>query len=133
MSLHLLVIEGDTRDDRDAYRAGLGMTASEAYAQTLMQLAPDAICQIGFPTDEGAGLPDAAGPGDHASDRSRPRRLRLAHAIVRLLLGLAGRDRRGGRRSAAQSQRPRDRRRPQDLADRGRPRASAARRPPRRL
>jgi GMP synthase (glutamine-hydrolysing) len=61
MSLHLLVIEGDTRDDRDAYRAGLGMTASEAYAQTLMQLAPDAICQIGFPADEGAGLPGAAG------------------------------------------------------------------------
>ena len=61
MDLHLLVIEGDTREDRDAYRAGLGMTASEAYAQTLMQLAPDAICQIGFPADEGAGLPDAAG------------------------------------------------------------------------
>ena len=61
MGLHLLVIEGNTRDDRDAYRAGLGMTASEAYAQTLMQLAPDAICQIGFPADEGADLPDAAG------------------------------------------------------------------------
>ncbi|MFZ2107823.1 MAG: type 1 glutamine amidotransferase, partial [Roseiarcus sp.] len=61
MSLHLLVIEGNTRDDRDAYRAGLGVTASEAYAQTLMQLAPDAICQIGFPADEGAGLPSAAG------------------------------------------------------------------------
>ncbi|HEY3721069.1 MAG TPA: hypothetical protein VGL41_13135, partial [Roseiarcus sp.] len=29
MSLHLLVVEGNTRDDRDAYRAGLGMTASE--------------------------------------------------------------------------------------------------------
>ena len=32
MSLHLLVIEGNTREDRDAYRAALGMTASEAYA-----------------------------------------------------------------------------------------------------
>ena len=61
MSLHLLVIEGDTRDNRDAYRAGFGMTASDAYAATLREIAPDAVCDIGFPADEGAGLPDAAG------------------------------------------------------------------------
>jgi len=61
MSLHLLVIEGNTREDREAYRAGLGMTASEAYAATLTKIAPDAACEICFPADEGAQLPDAAG------------------------------------------------------------------------
>src|SRR5271156_6359052 len=61
MAVHLLVIEGDTREDRETYRAGLGMTASEAYSQTLEQLAPDAACEICFPTDQGAHLPDAAG------------------------------------------------------------------------
>src|ERR1700722_12819725 len=61
MGLHLLVIEGDTRAYRDAYRAGLGMTASEAYAATLCEIAPDAVCDICFPADEVADLPDAAG------------------------------------------------------------------------
>ena len=61
MSLHLLVIEGNAREDREVYRVGFGMTASEAYSQTLKRLAPDAICEIGFPADEGARLPDAAG------------------------------------------------------------------------
>jgi len=61
MSLHLLIVEGNTRADREAYRAGLGMTAGEAYSQTLKQLAPDADCEICFPADEGAELPDAAG------------------------------------------------------------------------
>jgi GMP synthase (glutamine-hydrolysing) len=55
------VVEGNTPEDRAAYRAGLGMTASEAYAATLQNLAPDAVCDICFPADEGANLPDAAG------------------------------------------------------------------------
>jgi GMP synthase (glutamine-hydrolysing) len=61
MPLHLLVVEGNTRPDRLAYRAGLGKTASEAYATALTQLAPDAVCDIAFPADEGANPPDAAG------------------------------------------------------------------------
>src|SRR5271156_2608007 len=61
MSLHLLLIEGNTREDRETYRAGLGMTASEAYSQTLEQLAPAAAGATCAPADEGAGLPDAAG------------------------------------------------------------------------
>jgi GMP synthase (glutamine-hydrolysing) len=61
MSLHLLVVEGNTRADREAYRAGLGMTASEAYAATLTALAADAICDICYPADAGASLPSAAG------------------------------------------------------------------------
>jgi GMP synthase (glutamine-hydrolysing) len=61
MSLRFLVIEGNIRDDREAYRSGLGLTASEAYAATLAQIAPDAVCDICFPADEGADLPDAEG------------------------------------------------------------------------
>jgi GMP synthase (glutamine-hydrolysing) len=61
MALHLLVVEGNTREDREVYRAGFGMTPSEAYSQTLEQLAPDAACEICFPADEAAGPPDAAG------------------------------------------------------------------------
>ena len=61
MNLHLLVIEGNTRADRETYRVGFDMTASEAYAATLREIAPDAICEICFPADKGAGAPDAAG------------------------------------------------------------------------
>jgi len=61
MALHLLVVEGNIAEDRDAYRAGLGMTAGEAYAATLVDLAPDAICDICFPADVGVDLPDSAG------------------------------------------------------------------------
>jgi GMP synthase (glutamine-hydrolysing) len=60
VSLHLLVIEGNRREDREAYRAGLGMTASEAYSATLKQLAADAECDICFPADDGGYLPNAA-------------------------------------------------------------------------
>ena len=62
MALYLLVVEGNIAEDRDAYRAGLGMTAGEAYAATLVDLAPDAICDICFPADVGVDLPDSAGP-----------------------------------------------------------------------
>jgi GMP synthase (glutamine-hydrolysing) len=61
MNLHLLVIEGNTREDRETYRIGFGRSASEAYAATLREIAPGAACEICFPADEGAGLPDAAG------------------------------------------------------------------------
>jgi GMP synthase (glutamine-hydrolysing) len=61
MNLHLLVIEGNTREDRETYRVGFGRSASEAYTATLREIAPDAICEICFPADGGARLPDAAG------------------------------------------------------------------------
>ena len=61
MSLHLLVVEGNTRAGRESYRAGLGVTAAEAYAATLRKIAPDAICEIVCPADADAAVPDATG------------------------------------------------------------------------
>jgi GMP synthase (glutamine-hydrolysing) len=34
---------------------------SESYAETVQGIEPDAVCDIAFPADEGANLPDAAG------------------------------------------------------------------------
>ena len=65
MALHLLVVEGNTRADRAAYREGFGLTASESYARTLTELAPDARCDIVCPADEGANLPGASALGDY--------------------------------------------------------------------
>jgi GMP synthase (glutamine-hydrolysing) len=60
MALHLLIVEGNLAADRGAYVAGFGMTASESYAATLREIAPDALCEICFPADAEARLP--AGP-----------------------------------------------------------------------
>jgi GMP synthase (glutamine-hydrolysing) len=62
MSLRLLVAEGNTKEARAAYRdEGPRTTASEAYAATLANLAPDAVVDICFPADAGATLPEGAG------------------------------------------------------------------------
>jgi GMP synthase (glutamine-hydrolysing) len=61
MSLRLLVVEGNTREEREAQRAAYGHAASQAYAEVLRQIAPDAICDICFPADRGANLPDSHG------------------------------------------------------------------------
>ena len=61
MSLRLLVVEGNTAADRARHAASRGATPSEAYAEVLRELAPDAICDIAFPADHGANLPDAGG------------------------------------------------------------------------
>jgi len=61
MALHLLVVEGNTRAARERHRAALGYTPSAGYAAVLEKLAPDAVCDICFPADEGANLPDGAG------------------------------------------------------------------------
>ena len=61
MALHLLVVEGNSASGREAYRAFLGMTAAQAYAATLRQLAPDAVCDICQPADSGANLPGPEG------------------------------------------------------------------------
>ncbi len=61
MALHLLVVEGNTRAARERHRAALGYTPSEGYAAVLEKLAPDAVCDLCFPADEGANLPDGAG------------------------------------------------------------------------
>jgi GMP synthase (glutamine-hydrolysing) len=61
MSLRLLVIEGNTAADRARHAGARGATPSEAYADVLRELAPDAVCDIAFPADPGANLPDAGG------------------------------------------------------------------------
>jgi GMP synthase (glutamine-hydrolysing) len=61
MALRFLVVEGNTRGARQAHKDAYGLTLSESYAGVLQGIAPDCVCDIAFPTDEGANLPDAAG------------------------------------------------------------------------
>jgi GMP synthase (glutamine-hydrolysing) len=59
--MRLLVVEGNVRAARERHRATYGLTPSESYSAVLKGLAPEAICDIALPADEGANLPDAAG------------------------------------------------------------------------
>ena len=61
MGLRLLVVEGNARGAREAHRSVYGRTPSESYSDVLAGLATDAVCEICFPADEGANLPDGAG------------------------------------------------------------------------
>lgn len=61
MGLRFLVVEGNTREGREGHRAAYGLTPSQSYASVLNHLAPDAVCDIALPADEGANLPDSAG------------------------------------------------------------------------
>ena len=61
MALRFLVVEGNTRGARQAHRQAYGLTLSESYAEVIQGIEGKAICDIAFPTDEGANLPDAAG------------------------------------------------------------------------
>jgi GMP synthase (glutamine-hydrolysing) len=61
MGLRLLVVEGNERAAREGHVDGFGKTRSQAYAEALSQLAPDVVCDICFPADSGANLPDTAG------------------------------------------------------------------------
>jgi GMP synthase (glutamine-hydrolysing) len=61
MALRFLVVEGNTRDARLAHKAAFGLMPCESYAMVLQGLEPDAMCDLAFPADEGANLPDAAG------------------------------------------------------------------------
>lgn len=61
MSLRLLVVEGNTATDRARHAGSRGATPSQAYAEVLRDLAPDAVVDIAFPADRGANLPDSGG------------------------------------------------------------------------
>ena len=61
MGLRFLVIEGNTRRGREAYASAYGLTPSQSYAGVLQVLAPDASCDVAFPADEGANLPEREG------------------------------------------------------------------------
>ncbi|SEE49801.1 GMP synthase (glutamine-hydrolysing) [Rhizobiales bacterium GAS188] len=61
MSLRLLVVDGNVQAAREAHRTSYGKTPSQSYADTLRAIAPDAVCDICFPADRGANLPNAQG------------------------------------------------------------------------
>ena len=61
MSLKFLVVEGNVLETRERHKAAYGRTPSESYAHVLTTLAPDAQCDVAFPADEGANLPDPGG------------------------------------------------------------------------
>jgi GMP synthase (glutamine-hydrolysing) len=57
----LLVVEGNTQKARTRQAQFTGQTYSEAYCDVLRSIAPEAVVDICFPTDEGANIPDAGG------------------------------------------------------------------------
>ncbi|KLK91690.1 glutamine amidotransferase [Microvirga vignae] len=61
MALRFLVVEGNTRSAREAHKAAYGNMLSESYADVIQDIERTAVCDIAFPTDEGANLPDRAG------------------------------------------------------------------------
>lgn len=61
MALRFLVVEGNTRGAREAHKAAYGRTLSESYADVIQGAEQESLCDIAFPADEGANLPDAAG------------------------------------------------------------------------
>lgn len=61
MALRFLVVEGNTRGAREAHKAAYGRTLSESYADVIQNAEQDSVCDIAFPADEGANLPDASG------------------------------------------------------------------------
>jgi GMP synthase (glutamine-hydrolysing) len=61
MGLRFLVVEGNTRDARQAHKASYGLTQGESYAAVLQEIESEAVCDIALPADEGANLPDPAG------------------------------------------------------------------------
>jgi GMP synthase (glutamine-hydrolysing) len=60
MALRFLVVEGNVRGARLAHRAAYGRMPSESYAALLQAIEPDSLCDLAFPADEGANLPDPA-------------------------------------------------------------------------
>ena len=61
MGLRFLVVEGNAREPRLAHRAAYGRMPSESYAAVLQRIEPGSVCDLAFPADEGANVPDPAG------------------------------------------------------------------------
>jgi len=60
--LRLLVVDGNTREQRDNHAAGYrGLSPAAAYAEEVLAIVPDAVTEICLPADNGANLPDGAG------------------------------------------------------------------------
>ena len=65
VSLRFLVIEGNTREVRDGYRAGQGVTPAQGYGTVLVGLAGDARYDILHAADADAALPSGTSFGDY--------------------------------------------------------------------
>lgn len=65
MSLRFLIIEGNTREVREGYRAGQGVTPAEGYGNIMVSLAGDARYDILHATDPDAALPAGTGFSDY--------------------------------------------------------------------
>jgi GMP synthase (glutamine-hydrolysing) len=61
MALRIRVVAGNAREAREAHRASYGQMPCESYAAVIRHIAPEAVCDLAFPADEGANLPDPAG------------------------------------------------------------------------
>jgi GMP synthase (glutamine-hydrolysing) len=61
MGLRFLVVEGNTREARQGHRATYGLTPSGSYAAVIEGIAPGVACEVAYPADPGANLPDAGG------------------------------------------------------------------------
>jgi GMP synthase (glutamine-hydrolysing) len=61
MGLRFLVIEGNTRADREKHRSVFGLTPSDSYAEVVRGLSPGATCDIAYPADEASNIPDRGG------------------------------------------------------------------------
>ncbi|MFY8113828.1 MAG: type 1 glutamine amidotransferase [Rhabdaerophilum sp.] len=65
MSLRFLIIEGNTREVREGYRAGQGVTPAEGYGNVMVGLAGDARYDILHAADADAALPAGTGFADY--------------------------------------------------------------------
>lgn len=65
MSVRFLVIEGNTREVREGYRAGFGASAGESYGALLVRLAPGGRFDIIDAADADAALPAGAALADY--------------------------------------------------------------------
>jgi GMP synthase (glutamine-hydrolysing) len=61
MGLRFLVVEGNTRPDREKHLSVFGLTPSDSYAEVVKGLSPGAICDVAYPADEGSNIPDRGG------------------------------------------------------------------------
>jgi GMP synthase (glutamine-hydrolysing) len=60
MSLRFLIVEGNTRETRESYKAGTGVTPAEGYGNVLLGIAGAGSYDILTATDAGASLPKGA-------------------------------------------------------------------------
>lgn len=59
--LRFLVVDGNTRDQRERHCEQLGATFGDDYAGIVRGIAPGCVADLCHPADDGAALPDAAG------------------------------------------------------------------------